>query len=116
MMRFLLQRLSRWFGVRAARRGPSSLLGPQWAGSYSYDIYRRLRAPSSLDLLEELKNTAWACASLNAAACASFPPRLFVVTRPGEAAPRCLTRALSSRDELRLRTNARTRAAERVEE
>jgi hypothetical protein len=59
------------------------------------DAYRRVRSPSALDLIGELKNTAYACASLNASVCASYPPRLFVSSRPGDPEPRCLTRRLS---------------------
>src|SRR5262245_48542772 len=50
--------------------------------------------PTPLDLLAQLKSTAWSCASINAAVCASFPPRLFVSTRPGQPAPRAETRRL----------------------
>lgn len=55
----------------------------------------RSRLPSALELLGELKATTWTCASLNAAVCASFPPRLYVRTQPGQAPPRCRTRVLS---------------------
>lgn len=59
------------------------------------DAYRRLAEPTPTDLMAELRNTAWACATLNASVCASLPPRLFVRTAPGQSAPRCHTRALS---------------------
>ncbi len=113
MMRTFLRRLSRWL---AGTRPPSVLAGPQWSGPSFVDAHRQQRVPTQSELLAELKNTAWACATLNAAACAAYPPRLFVVTRKGQARPRCLTRSLASRDELRLRHHPQVRSAERVEE
>src|SRR5262249_20759782 len=63
---------------------------------------------------------AWTCASLNAGACASFPPRLYVLTRPGQPRPRCLTKAVPGPAEQRLRAAPHltllTRGAERIEE
>ncbi|MFO0966831.1 MAG: phage portal protein [Gemmataceae bacterium] len=41
-----------------------------------------------------MKNTAWTCASINAAVCASHPPRLFVQTTPRPNRPRLPTRSL----------------------
>lgn len=35
------------------------------------------RSPTSRELLNELRTTAYACASINAGACATFPPRLY---------------------------------------
>lgn len=58
------------------------------------DAYRRVRHPNSWDLLNELKNTAYACAVLNSGVCASYTPKLYVRTRKGERAARCLTKAL----------------------
>src|SRR5262245_2101869 len=72
--------------------------------------------PSAADLLSELKATAWACASLNASACAAFPPRLYVTTAPGQAAPRCLTRSLGGPEERRLRAARRLNSPSRIEE
>jgi HK97 family phage portal protein len=63
----------------------------------SLDAYRRLREPSARELFAELKNTVWTCAALNASTCASFPPRLYVLTRQGDPAPKCLTRKASPR-------------------
>lgn len=67
------------------------------------DAFRRQRSPTPLELLTELKNTAFTCASINAAVCASFPPRLYVATHDGQAAPRCLTKSLPRAVERRLR-------------
>src|SRR4051812_34439757 len=76
----------------------------------------RPRPPSPSDLLAELKATAWACASLNASACAAHAPRLYVSTSPGQAAPRCLTRALAGPEERRLRTLRGMYTPSRIEE
>lgn len=69
------------------------------------DRYRLQRTPTAPELFAELKNTAYACAALNAAACAAHPPRLFVRTRPGERPPRLATKALGPADLDRLRSS-----------
>lgn len=66
------------------------------------DVYRRHRAPSPHELLHELKGTAWTCASINSAVCASFPPRLYIATAPEQPAPRCQTRSLDLTSQRRL--------------
>lgn len=86
MMRILMTRLAGWLW-------PADPRSPVSGSPYPMS---RSRPPSPLDLLAELKSTAWTCASLNAAVCASFPPRLYVRTRPGQPAPRCLTRKLAA--------------------
>jgi HK97 family phage portal protein len=105
-----LTRRVRSRGLPAALASPWS---PRWADP-------RRRAPTPNEALHELRGIAWACASLNAAVCASFPPRLYVTTRPGEPAPRLCTRALPPDDERRLRSAShlasRTRAAAAVAE
>jgi hypothetical protein len=110
-------RLLAWFRPKAM---PSALTGTQWTGTSFVDAYRRNRNPTPNELLAELKNTAWTCASLNAAVCASFPPKLYVTTRPGDARPKCLTRAVSRKCLKRLRSEPRlemhTRSAEHIEE
>src|SRR5205807_2633737 len=94
--------------------------GGQWSGTSFVDSYRRNRNPTANELLAELKSTAWTCASINASVCASYPPRLYVTTRSGQAAPKCLTRSVDSRTEHRLRNTpwltARTKAARNIEE
>src|SRR5262245_46141725 len=99
-MRNLLHRFARWLTRKSA---PSSLTGSQWHGPRLVDFYRRMAAPSASDLLAELKSTAWTCASINSSVCASYPPRLYVATRPGQPVPRCLTRRLSAEISSRLR-------------
>jgi HK97 family phage portal protein len=89
----LMQRISRWWRRKSVDDDDSFIdLTP-----------RRSRQPSGLDLLDELKSTAWACASLNASVCASLPPRLFVTLGPELPRPRCLTRALDTDTAARLK-------------
>ncbi|HZU37303.1 MAG TPA: phage portal protein [Gemmataceae bacterium] len=76
------------------KAAPAALLGSQWTGTHFLDAFKRNREPTANELQAELKNTAFACASINAAVCASFAPRLFVATHPEQPAARCLTRAL----------------------
>src|SRR5947209_449361 len=90
-MKAILVRLARWLLGKSATR---ALPAPQLLGSMALDAYHRLRAPTPAELVAELKNTAWTCASINAAACASLPPRLYVTTTRGQAPPRCATRSL----------------------
>jgi HK97 family phage portal protein len=61
------------------------------------------REPTSHELLAELKNTAFACASINAAVCAAHPPRLYVATHESQPRPRVATRGLDRMVEKRLR-------------
>jgi hypothetical protein len=99
-MRSLLARFRDWL---LRKNVPPALTGPQWTGTRFVDAYKRNRAPTPNEIMAELKNTAWTCASINAAVCASFPPRLYVATRRGQSAPKCFTKALSRADEHRLR-------------
>jgi hypothetical protein len=108
-MRAMLYRLATWL----ARKTAPAAVRLAGADRLSFiDSYRRVRTPTALELLSELKNTAYACASLNAAVCASYPPRLYVTTRAGEPAPRCLTRSLGVEEKKALGR----KATERVEE
>jgi len=95
-----LHRLAAWLSPKAI---PTSLTGNQWTGSPFVDAFHRLRQPSPNELLGELKGTVWTCASINASVCASFPPRLFVATQPGQSAPKCMTRPLDRPTDRRLR-------------
>jgi HK97 family phage portal protein len=96
-----LQRLARWLHPKAI---PFALTGPQWTGTSYVDAYQRNRQPSPNELLAELKGAAWTCASINAATCANFAPRLYVATHPSQPAPKCLTRQLDPLTEQRLRS------------
>ncbi len=121
MMRTLLaDALARLAGWLRPKNLPPALTGAQWSGTSFVDAYRRNRNPTPNELLAELKNTAWACASINAAVCASFPPRLYVTTRPGQPRPKCLTRALPRRTDRLLRAcphlQPHTKGADRIEE
>ena len=88
-MQTFLYRFARWLVRKTA---PASLI-PASTSNFM-DAYRRLRHPSSADLLGELKNTAWTCATINASVCATFPPKLYVSTAATQAPPRCATRSL----------------------
>jgi HK97 family phage portal protein len=117
---FLTDTLSRFLAWLRPKAIPTSLAGNQWTGTTFVDLYRQHRSPTPNELQAELKNTAWTCASINAAVCASYPPKLYVTTRPGESRPKCLTKAVSPRCRKRLRADPRieihTRAAEHIEE
>lgn len=111
-----------WQRLRCWLRGKSlpAYLGSAGPGPSYVDAFRRRREPTPQELLAELKGVAWACISLNAAVCASFPPRLYVTTAADQAAPRCATRALPPEVLLRLRSlphlAPRTQSALRIEE
>ena len=112
-----LSHLSDWFRPKAM---PAVLTGGQWSGGSYIDSYRRNRTPTPNEILAELKNTAWACASLNASVCASHPPRLYVTTQTNQTRPKCLTKSLPAATEKRLRStphlSVHTRSAARLEE
>src|SRR5438270_900032 len=116
-MRFLLYKFGRWL---AAKTAPAVLAGPQWSGTSFVDAFRRTREPRPNELLAELKGMAWTCISLNAAVCATFPPRLYVVTRHNQPRPKCPTKSLDARHEGRLRDAphlaAHTKGAAVIEE
>lgn len=69
---------SRLFARLTGKSAPSGLLGGQWSGTSFTDAFKKQRGPTPNELLAELKNTAFTCASINASVCASFPPRLFL--------------------------------------
>src|SRR5437868_11144008 len=93
-------RLSRWLHTKQV---PSGLAGSQWTGTGFVDAYKRNRNPTPNEQLAELKNTAFTCASINAAVCAAYPPRLYVATHPHQSPPKCLTKRLDQESEKRLR-------------
>jgi hypothetical protein len=54
--------------------------------------------------MAELKNTAFTCATMNAAVCAARPPKLFVATEPKtQLQARCYTKSIEPGTEKRLR-------------
>jgi HK97 family phage portal protein len=92
----LIQRLLCWWRRKSAVAAlPSSSAGPM------LDVFRRVRPPTATELLGELKNTAYTCASINASVCAAFPPKLYVATAPGESV-RWPTRVVDGATERRL--------------
>jgi HK97 family phage portal protein len=86
------------------KSSPSSLAGGQWTGTTYVDAYKRQREPTANELLAGLKNTAFACISINASVCANFPPRLYVATHDSQPEARCLKKSLDRKTEHRLRT------------
>jgi HK97 family phage portal protein len=110
-------RVARWLTGKAR---PTALTGSQWSGSQYVDTWKRVRQPVANELLTELKGMAWTCISLNAAICATHPPRLYVVTRHNEPRPRCHTCALTPGREHRLRAcpqlDLYTKSAATIEE
>ena len=82
-----------------------------WGSLGTIDAYRRQRAPNALELLRELKNTAWSCASVNAAVCASHPPRLYVATTKSQPEARCLRQPISPPRAARLRERLQLKVA-----
>ncbi len=112
-----LTRLASWLGAKAGKRRPDPF-DADWAGWV--DLYNRLREPSARDLLTELKNTAWACASVNAATCAAYYPRLFVATHADQPKARCRTAPLDRKTEDRVRGDrtlpVRLTKAQQIEE
>jgi HK97 family phage portal protein len=112
----LFVRLAGWLRPKAM---PFALTGQSSAAGF-LEAARHWREPTAFELLGELKNAAWTCASINAAVCANFPPRLYVRTAGDEPVPRCLTRPLTAKTLQRLRSAPHlemyTRGADRVEE
>jgi HK97 family phage portal protein len=115
MLHLLRTRLADWIRPKSV---PSALTGGQWSGTSYVDAFRRNRNPTANELLAELKNTAWTCASINAAVCANYPPRLFLANHAEQA--RWPTKALKPRTETRLRglksLPAQVTKARRIEE
>jgi HK97 family phage portal protein len=83
---------------------PPGLTGSQWTGTGFIDAFKRNRNPTPNEQLAELKNTAFTCASINAAVCAAYPPRLYVATHADQPEPKCLTKRLDRWTEERLRS------------
>ena len=71
-------------GWISPKNAPNSLTGGQWSGTSFVDAYKRNREPTPNELLAELKNTAFACISINASVCANYPPRLYVATHDAQ--------------------------------
>jgi HK97 family phage portal protein len=98
--------LTRWFTRKSM---PSALSGGQWSGTAFTDSFKRNRAPTANELMAELKGVAWTCATLNAAACASNPPILYVGTGPQDTRPKCQTRKVGRKtlDKLHAKSHLR---------
>src|SRR5436190_10052421 len=93
-------------GEKKAGPAPAVLTGRQWSGTSFIDSFKRERNPTANELMAELKNTAFTCATINAAVCAAFRPRLYVATEPTlQAQARCYTKPIDTRTEKALRRN-----------
>ena len=80
------------------KSAPPALIGGQWSGTSFIDSFKRERNPTANELMGELKNTAFTCATINAAVCAAFRPRLYVPTEPTlQAQARCYTKPIDAR-------------------
>jgi HK97 family phage portal protein len=69
----------KWFGEKREKRG--------WGGMGGWTALPAAQAEGGHDdgPLRELRHTAYACASLNAAVCASYPPKLYALAGTGES-------------------------------
>jgi HK97 family phage portal protein len=108
-------------GEGSGRKGaPGVLAGGQWSGTSYVDAWKRSRSPSPNELMAELKGVAWACASINAAVCASNPPALYVASTADDQSAKCPTKAITRRTESRLRAQQHlqpfTKSARQIEE
>jgi HK97 family phage portal protein len=116
----LLGQTRRLAGWLARKSVPPALTGAQWSGTAFTDAFHRNRQPTPNELMAELKGAAWTCASMNASVCASYPPRLYVATAPGQSAPKCAVAPSSKSLERRLRSRApwavRTKAVLHIQE
>jgi len=80
------------------------------------DHFNRLRPPSQSELINELKNVAFTCATINSATCASHPPKLFVSTSKDQTEPKCLTKRVEKQLKNTLKDRYQIKAAEEIEE
>jgi hypothetical protein len=116
-VRAFVNRFARWLYKKSM---PTVLTGNQWSGTQYVDKYKRDRDPTPNELLAELKGIAWACISINASACASYAPSLYVTTSEGQARPKCRTKGIAPRTEDRLRRTphlvVRTKGAVKIEQ
>ena len=88
-----LSKLATWISPKAMPPQTAATASGGRTGSF-IDSYRKHRAPTHQELLNELKSTAWTCASINSAVCANFPPKLYVRTDKGQPKALCGTKAL----------------------
>src|ERR1043166_203023 len=109
-MKNLLHRFARWLLRKTA---PDYL--PMGTANF-LDAHASRRQPTVNDLLNELKNTAWTCASINASVCASLPPRLYVATSRSQGPPRCATRTLEPAMVRQLRATRPSLVPQTIEE
>jgi len=103
--------------LRLFKSAPQGALADTTTGFGFVDAFKRHRTPTPKELLEELKNTAWVCACINASVCATFPPGLYVKTkRKSEALPKCATVAVHPRKADWLRDKHKITKAHQIDE
>jgi HK97 family phage portal protein len=98
-LKTILHRLAKWVAAKTTQGSFGSGI------STPIDAYGRHRAPTQVELIAQLKNTAYTCATINAQVCATFPPKLYVATATGQRKTRLATRALRASELERLRQN-----------
>lgn len=116
----LLQRIAsavtRWLPTEKAAAGPSAFeFGgggqPSWA-----DAFRVTKSPSISTLLNQFKETVYACAVINATAVASVPFHLYVRTGQEQARAKCLTAQVHPQQKARIKAAMRLPRGVEVEE
>ncbi len=95
MRDFLASTFYRFATWLLPKKVPESSFPLRNPGTSFLDAYRRHREPTAAELLSELKNTAWTCASINASVCAGFPPKLYRCSPLGDTTSTLNTRPLS---------------------
>ncbi len=71
--------------VKSAPGSFFGMLDPLPLGTPYSDVFRKSRAPTARELVQQLVGIAYACATLNADLLAATRLRLYIRTRPGEA-------------------------------
>lgn len=103
--------------VKASPAAGATGYAPAPLGNGYADAYRGQRAPSPVELVQQLVGTAYACADLNAGAVAANPFGLMVKTSPGkQARTRWMTRPVSVKAARRLKNSGQSATDGDVEE
>lgn len=106
-MRNLIAKSLSWLAGKIQTKAAARTMtfGGGSLSSGAVDRYGRIKEPSQSDLMRELRGVAWACASVNAAVCASYYPRLYVATHEGQGKPKTITKALTPAAEAAIRSS-----------
>lgn len=99
--------LSRIAGAFSIKNSPPGGLAPAGLGDVVGGAYldraRKQRQPTRVELLAEFRNAVFCCVNLNSDGVAGTPLRLFVQTRSGDPRPKCKVKALTKKQDMRLR-------------